>query len=61
MGKDQELLVPLDILLDYSSSSLIGMTKIWLENNMIYAPQYMALQLTRLAFMGVYKAMGKTD
>jgi AcrR family transcriptional regulator len=60
-GKDQELLVPLDILLDYSSSSLIGMTKIWLENNMIYAPQYMALQLTRLAFMGVYKAMGKTD
>ena len=59
--KEKKLLVPLDILLDYSSSSIIGITKIWIENNMIYAPHYMALQLTRLAIMGIYKTMGKMN
>src|SRR3954469_1365626 len=61
MEKEQKLLVPLDILLDYSSSSIIGSTKVWVENNMIYAPHYMALQLTRLAIMGIYKTMGKMN
>ena len=37
MEKEKKLLVPLDILLDYSSSSIIGITKVWMENNMIYA------------------------
>ena len=61
MEKEKKLLVPLDILLDYSSSSIIGITKVWIENNMIYAPHYMALQLTRLAIMGIYKTMGKMN
>lgn len=61
MEKEQKLLVPLDILLDYSSSSIMGITKVWVENNMIYAPHYMALQMTRLAIMGLYKTMGKMN
>ncbi|WP_342047312.1 TetR/AcrR family transcriptional regulator [Bacillus sp. OTU530] len=61
MEKDQKLLVPLEILLDYSSSSTLGITKVWVENNMIYAPHYMALQLTRLSIMGLYKTMGKIN
>lgn len=61
MEKEQKLFVPLDILLDYSSSSIIGITKVWVENNMTYSPHYMALQLTRLAIMGLYKTMGKMN
>ncbi|MFE4810625.1 TetR/AcrR family transcriptional regulator [Peribacillus simplex] len=61
MEKEQSLLVPLNILLDYSSSSIMGITKIWVENNMIYSPHYMALQLTRLSIMGLYKTMGKKN
>lgn len=61
MSKEQRLLVPLDILLDYSSSSIIGITKVWVEKNMIYSPHYMALQLTRLAIVSLYKAMGKVN
>ncbi|WP_338450052.1 TetR/AcrR family transcriptional regulator C-terminal domain-containing protein [Niallia oryzisoli] len=61
MEKEQKLLVPLDILLDYCSSSIIGITKVWMENNMIYSPHYMALQLTRLAILGIYKTMGKMN
>ncbi|MFJ7637811.1 TetR/AcrR family transcriptional regulator [Peribacillus sp. NPDC097224] len=61
MSKEQRLLVPLDILLDYSSSSIIGITKVWVEKNMIYSPHYMALQLTRLAIVSLYRAMGKVN
>jgi AcrR family transcriptional regulator len=61
MRMEQKLVVPLDILLDYISSSIIGVVSKWLENNVVYTPRYMALQLTRLAILGTYKAMGKTD
>lgn len=55
LEKGQKLLVPLDILLDYSSSSILGITKVWVENNMIYTPHFMALQLTRLVMNSFYK------
>ena len=61
MSKEQRLLVPLDIWLDYSSSSIIGITKVWVEKNMIYSPHYMALQLTRLAMVSHYSAAGKVN
>jgi hypothetical protein len=57
-SKDQKLLVPLDILLDNISASMLGTTKKWLEQQMIYTPRYMALQLTRLSMLGLYRAMG---
>lgn len=55
---EQKLLVPLDILLDYTSSSIIGVITNWFANNMIYTPQHMALQLTRLGLLGTYRTMG---
>ncbi|WP_338452908.1 TetR/AcrR family transcriptional regulator [Niallia oryzisoli] len=61
MEMEHKPIVALDIFLDYSSSSIMGITKIWMENNMIYSPPFMALQLTRLSIMGVYKTMGKMN
>ncbi|MHA7962691.1 TetR/AcrR family transcriptional regulator [Paenibacillus sp. CAU 1782] len=55
---EQKLLIPLDLLLDYMSVSLMGLSRKWLEQQMIYTPRYMALQLTRLSAIGVYQAMG---
>jgi AcrR family transcriptional regulator len=58
IGLNQKVQVPLDILLDHLSFSTSGIIHKWLENNKIYSPHHMALQLTRLARLGVYTAMG---
>ncbi|MBB6020400.1 AcrR family transcriptional regulator [Paenibacillus sp. JGP012] len=58
IGINQKVQVPLDILLDYLSFSTSGIIHRWLENNKVYSPHHMALQLTRLARLGVYTAMG---
>ncbi|NGQ96602.1 TetR/AcrR family transcriptional regulator [Brevibacillus sp. SYP-B805] len=55
---DQKLQVPIDILLDYIACATQGIIVKWLDNNRMYSPHYMALQLTRLSLLGVYKAMG---
>ncbi|MFB9279818.1 TetR/AcrR family transcriptional regulator [Cohnella cellulosilytica] len=61
ISKDQKLLIPLDLLLDYVSYSVHGMIKKWLAQSMVYSPDHMALQLTRLSYLGVYRAMGIPD
>ncbi|GEN36295.1 TetR/AcrR family transcriptional regulator [Aneurinibacillus danicus] len=61
MRMKQKPVVPSDILLDYISSSIIGVVVKWLEGTIGYKPQYMALQLTRLFILGVYKTMEKID
>ncbi|MDT0124171.1 TetR/AcrR family transcriptional regulator [Paenibacillus sp. RRE4] len=58
IGLNQKVQVPLDILLDHLSFSTSGIIHKWLENNKVYSPHHMALQLTRLARLGVYTAMG---
>lgn len=58
LQRDQKLEVPLDILLDFIASSVQGIIIKWLDNDRIYSPHYMALQLTRLSMLGIYKAMG---
>lgn len=45
----QKLQVPLDLLLEYVSSSALGIINKWLAENRVYSPHYMALQLTRLS------------
>lgn len=57
-GLDQKVQVPLDLLLDHISCSTIGLLLKWLADNSIYSPRHMALQLTRIAWLGVYAAMG---
>lgn len=54
----QKLQVPLDLLLDFISCSTLGIIMKWLADNRVYSPHYMALQLTRLSQLGIYKAMG---
>lgn len=54
----QKVQVPLDILLDHISYSTIGMIHKWLADHKVYSPHQMALQLTRIALLGTYKAMG---
>jgi AcrR family transcriptional regulator len=58
ISKDQQLLIPMDLLLDYVSYSVHGMIKKWLAQSMVYSPDHMALQLTRLSLLGIYKSMG---
>ncbi|WP_245856110.1 TetR/AcrR family transcriptional regulator [Paenibacillus rigui] len=58
LGIEQKLQVPLDILLDYISCSTIGIMEKWLTDSKIYSPHHMALQLTRLGFLGIYKSTG---
>ncbi|RXZ79151.1 TetR/AcrR family transcriptional regulator [Paenibacillaceae bacterium] len=55
---EKKLHVPLDILLDYLSGSIMGIITKWIEQEMIYTPRHMALQLTRISSLGTYKAMG---
>ncbi|BBI33303.1 TetR/AcrR family transcriptional regulator [Cohnella abietis] len=59
--RGKNLLIPLDILLDSISSSVMGVIKKWLEQQRIYSSHYMALQLTRLSILGTYKALGYTE
>ncbi|GAB6930749.1 TetR/AcrR family transcriptional regulator C-terminal domain-containing protein [Paenibacillus sp. JCM 10914] len=58
ISKEKKLSVPLSILLDYLCSSLYGVSKRWLEQNLTYSSNHMALQMTRLSNLGVYGAMG---
>ncbi|XID93177.1 TetR/AcrR family transcriptional regulator [Paenibacillaceae bacterium WGS1546] len=58
IDKDQKLLVPLDLLLDYISYSVHGIIRKWLVQPMVYSPDHMSLQLTRLSMLGIYRAMG---
>ncbi|MDR9747309.1 TetR/AcrR family transcriptional regulator [Paenibacillus taichungensis] len=57
LGMEQKE-VPLDILLDHISFSTIGIIHKWLADNKVNSPHHMALQLTRIALLGTYKAMG---
>lgn len=61
ISKEQKLLIPLDILLDYISFSVQGIITKWLAQQMIYSPRHMALQLTRLSLLGIYNAMGAAE
>lgn len=61
MKMEQKLSVPLDILLNYSSSSVMGVILNWINDPTMYTPQYMALQLTRLTMLGTYRTMGLFD
>ncbi|MNZ38556.1 Bacterial regulatory protein, tetR family [compost metagenome] len=61
ISKEQKLLIPLDFLLDYTSHSIHGMITTWFAQHMIYSPEHMSLQLTRLSLLGIYTAMGITE
>jgi AcrR family transcriptional regulator len=54
---DQKQPIPLDILLVSMSSWSGGMVLSWLKQGMIYSPNYMAIQLSRIASIGFYQAM----
>ncbi|GMK42352.1 TetR family transcriptional regulator [Paenibacillus sp. CCS19] len=58
LGLEQKLHVPLDLLLDYISLSSSGILERWLDSHQVYSPHHMALQLTRVASMGIYRSMG---
>ncbi|WP_269084548.1 TetR/AcrR family transcriptional regulator C-terminal domain-containing protein [Paenibacillus xylanivorans] len=58
LDREQKVQVPLDILLDHISFSTIGMIHKWIADHKVCSPHHMALQLTRIALLGTYKAMG---
>ncbi|MGO4347034.1 TetR/AcrR family transcriptional regulator [Paenibacillus sp. MCAF9] len=55
---EQKMLIPMDVLLDYLCSSIIGVVEKWYDNGVKYSANYMALQLTRISMLGTDKAMG---
>lgn len=57
LGLEQKLHVPLDLLLDYICLSSCGILERWLDSHQVYSPHHMALQLTRVASMGIYRSM----
>ncbi|MFD0679662.1 MULTISPECIES: TetR/AcrR family transcriptional regulator [unclassified Paenibacillus] len=61
MKMERKLSVPMDILLNYSSSSVMGVILNWINDPTMYTPHYMALQLTRLTMLGTYRTMGLFD
>ncbi|MNP54787.1 hypothetical protein D3C76_1493740 [compost metagenome] len=61
ISKEHKLLIPLDFLLDYISYSVHGIITKWFAQHMIYSPEHMSLQLTRLALLWIYKAMGTIE
>ncbi|PWV95555.1 TetR family transcriptional regulator [Paenibacillus cellulosilyticus] len=58
LGLEQKLHVPQELLLDYVSLSSCGVLERWLDGHQVYSPHHMALQLTRVASMGIYRSMG---
>lgn len=58
LSLEKKMMVPLDMLLDYMCTSIMGIIQSWLEQQMIYTPRYIALQLTRLSLLGTYASMG---
>ncbi|MFF2482966.1 TetR/AcrR family transcriptional regulator [Paenibacillus sp. NPDC058071] len=58
LNMEQKMLVPLDIFLDYITSAILGLIHKWFDQQMVYSPRYMSIQLTRLAYLGTNKVMG---
>lgn len=58
LGLGQQLEVPPELLLDFIAFAADGIIVKWLEDNCTYSPQHMALQMTRVATLGIYRSMG---
>ncbi|MFC5448576.1 TetR/AcrR family transcriptional regulator [Paenibacillus aestuarii] len=54
---DQKQPIPLDILLGSMACCIAGTAISWLKQGMMYSPNYMAIQLSRVASIGFYQAM----
>jgi len=49
---EQNLSLPRELIIRYTTSAHIGLMKHWLESDMPYSPRYMATQLKRLHMLG---------
>ncbi|MDR6880730.1 TetR/AcrR family transcriptional regulator C-terminal domain-containing protein [Bacillus sp. 3255] len=54
---DQKQPIPLDILLGSMAIWIVGIVLSWFKQGMMYSPNYMAIQLSRIASIGFYQAM----
>ncbi|UHA72485.1 TetR/AcrR family transcriptional regulator [Paenibacillus sp. 481] len=50
--RDEQLKVPREMIIRYTTSAHLGIIMQWLENDLIYTPKYMAKQLKRLHLLG---------
>jgi AcrR family transcriptional regulator len=50
--QDRQLRVPRELIIRYATSAHLGLTMLWLEQDMPYTPLYMATQLKRLHMLG---------
>ena len=53
-----EIVVPVEIIVNYLSGAYIGVIIWWLDHNRPHTPEYMANQLRRLTTLGLSAALG---
>ena len=53
-----EIVVPVEIIVNYLSGAYIGVIIWWLDHNRPHSPEYMANQLRRLTTLGLSAALG---
>lgn len=56
--KKREVIVPVDIFMNYIISAELGVVTYWVESGMNYSPSFMAHQLTKLSFFGPLRSAG---
>lgn len=55
---EREIQVPLDVIANYYTGSVMGLVSWWLENDMPYPPEKMAEYFQRLFFPGLMQVLG---
>ncbi|WP_044642156.1 TetR/AcrR family transcriptional regulator [Risungbinella massiliensis] len=57
---EEELSIPKEIYIQFTSSAFVGMIVWWLDQNMIFSPEHMASLLSKVITMGPVRALGFT-
>ena len=55
---EKDLSMPLDLLVEFMASALMGMIRWWIINDQIYSPKHMSKNLVKIITMGPLAAAG---
>lgn len=54
----QKSQVPLEVISQFTAGAMVNLLQWWLERNMPYTPEQMAVYITKLAALGIYPSLG---
>ncbi|MDF9844394.1 MULTISPECIES: TetR/AcrR family transcriptional regulator [unclassified Paenibacillus] len=55
---EKDLSIPMDLLVEFMASALMGMIRWWIINDQIYSPKHMSKNLVKIITMGPLEAAG---